>query len=188
MEEGPGAGALDDAFAVVNLLEGHFGDLVDYEFTARMEDDLDEIAEGHEERVPWLGRFWFGNGTDRGSSRCARGRWTRPTPRPSTPIPLGVDADGEPVVVRNGSTAPTSSGATTRPRSPTTLPSTSSPSSEPSSCSRRRRATEPIGDDPSTGLPVYAKNGRFGPYVQLGDADTLPDGREAQDGVAVQRP
>ena len=48
--------------AVVNLLEGHFRDLVDYAFTARMEDDLDEIAGGRAEREPWLGRFWFGNG------------------------------------------------------------------------------------------------------------------------------
>ena len=48
------------AFAVVTLLERHFGQLVDYEFTARMEDALDEIARGEAERVPWLRRFYFG--------------------------------------------------------------------------------------------------------------------------------
>ena len=48
------------AFAVVNLLEQHFPDLVDYAFTARMEDDLDEIAGGDEELVPWLSGFYFG--------------------------------------------------------------------------------------------------------------------------------
>src|SRR5207245_7862263 len=48
------------AFAVVTLLERHFGQLVDYEFTARMEDVLDEIARGEAERVPWLRRFYFG--------------------------------------------------------------------------------------------------------------------------------
>ena len=48
------------AFAVVNLLEQHFGDLVDYSYTARMEDELDEIAARHVEREPWLHRFWFG--------------------------------------------------------------------------------------------------------------------------------
>ena len=49
------------AFAVVNLLERHFGQLVDYEFTARMEDDLDEIASGDEARTTWLQRFYFGD-------------------------------------------------------------------------------------------------------------------------------
>ena len=53
------------AFAVVTLLERHFGQLVDYEFTARMEDALDEIARGEAERVPWLRRFYFGDGRDR---------------------------------------------------------------------------------------------------------------------------
>src|SRR5205807_6791487 len=50
------------AFSVVALLEQHFGKLVDYDFTARMEDDLDRIAEGDEQRVEWLKRFYFGDG------------------------------------------------------------------------------------------------------------------------------
>ena len=50
------------AFATIGLLESYFGDLVDYEFTARMEDDLDDIAGGEKEAVPWLHRFYFGNG------------------------------------------------------------------------------------------------------------------------------
>ena len=50
------------AFAVVNLLERHFEQLVDFDFTARMEDDLDRIASGDEERVAWLARFYFGDG------------------------------------------------------------------------------------------------------------------------------
>ncbi len=53
------------AFSVVQLLEQHFGQLIDYEFTARLEDDLDRIAAGEERRVDWLRRFYFGNG-DRG--------------------------------------------------------------------------------------------------------------------------
>ena len=63
MEEGPGAGADRTAFAVVRLLEQHFAELVDYDFTARMEDDLDEIARGEEDKLRWLQEFWFGNGT-----------------------------------------------------------------------------------------------------------------------------
>ncbi|WP_434593692.1 type I DNA topoisomerase [Streptomyces sp. A5-4] len=50
------------SFAVVNLLETHFGRLVDYDFTARMEDDLDRIARGEAQSVPWLRRFYFGEG------------------------------------------------------------------------------------------------------------------------------
>ena len=50
------------AFAVIGLLEQHFGKLVDYDFTARMEDDLDRIAAGDEERVSWLRRFYYGDG------------------------------------------------------------------------------------------------------------------------------
>ena len=56
------------AFAVVTLLERHFGQLVDYEFTARMEGVLDEIAHGEAARVPWLRRFYFG-----GDQRAAAG-------------------------------------------------------------------------------------------------------------------
>src|SRR5215216_6589077 len=52
------------AFAVTNLLERHFSKLVDYEFTARMEDDLDRIAAGDEQRTAWLRRFYYGSGGD----------------------------------------------------------------------------------------------------------------------------
>ena len=54
------------AFAVTQLLEQHYASLVDYEFTARMEDDLDRIAAGDEERVAWLTRFYRGDGGDPG--------------------------------------------------------------------------------------------------------------------------
>ena len=50
------------AFSVTQLLERHFDQLVDYDFTARLEDDLDRIAAGDEERVAWLRRFYFGDG------------------------------------------------------------------------------------------------------------------------------
>ena len=54
------------AFAVTQLLEQHYASLVDYEFTARMEDDLDRIAAGDEERVAWLTRFYRGDGGEPG--------------------------------------------------------------------------------------------------------------------------
>src|SRR5919107_1484645 len=62
------------SFAVVNLLEKHFGRLVDYDFTAKMEDDLDRIARGEAQAVPWLKRFYFGegaNGADGGDTVAA---------------------------------------------------------------------------------------------------------------------
>ncbi|MDV5146624.1 type I DNA topoisomerase [Streptomyces sp. SBC-4] len=59
------------SFAVVNLLETHFGRLVDYDFTARMEDDLDRIARGEAKSVPWLKRFYFGEGGGTGEGGAA---------------------------------------------------------------------------------------------------------------------
>ncbi|MEV2245122.1 type I DNA topoisomerase [Streptomyces sp. NPDC049970] len=59
------------SFAVVNLLEKHFGRLVDYDFTARMEDDLDRIARGEAQSVPWLRRFYFGAGDDTAGAGAA---------------------------------------------------------------------------------------------------------------------
>lgn len=59
------------SFAVVNLLEKHFGRLVDYDFTARMEDDLDRIARGEAQAVPWLKRFYFGEGGGSGEGGAA---------------------------------------------------------------------------------------------------------------------
>ena len=59
------------AFAVITLLERHFGQLVDYAFTAQMEDALDDIARGEAERVPWLRRFYFGDDADKGNGRRA---------------------------------------------------------------------------------------------------------------------
>ena len=82
------------AFAVINVLEQHFGELVDYAFTARMEDDLDEIAARHLEREPWLRDFWFGgpavmDGVARQPPHRAQGAGrhrarSRSTPPPST--------------------------------------------------------------------------------------------------------
>ena len=73
------------AFAVVQLLEQHFGQLVDYDFTARMEDDLDRIAAGDEQRVDWLRRFYFGDGDGDDGPQAPRHRISaRSTRAPST--------------------------------------------------------------------------------------------------------
>jgi DNA topoisomerase-1 len=163
-----------DAFAVVNLLEQHFTDLVDYQFTALMEDDLDEIAAGHEQREPWLGKFWFGNGTPGVKALCAQAL-EQADPVEINAIPIGVDDQGDLIVVRNGKYGPYVKRNDDTASLPDDVALDELTVDRAVELLNAPKGDEPIGTDPATGLPVYAKNGRFGPYVQLGDADTLPD-------------
>jgi DNA topoisomerase-1 len=162
-----------DAFAVVSLLEQHFGHLVDYAFTARMEDDLDEIAGGRQQRVPWLHRFWFGNG-EPGVAELKAKALEEANAEAINTIPLGVDEHGEPIVIRNGRYGPYLRRGEDTASIPEDLPLDELTIDRAVEILSAPKGGEPIGTDPSTGLPVYAKQGRFGPYVQLGDADTLP--------------
>ena len=163
------------AFAVVNLLEGHFTAEVDYSFTARMENDLDEIATGQRARVPFLHAFWFGNGTP-GLTSLIDHAMANADPAVVNAIPLGKDDEGNDVVVRNGRYGP----YLKRGEDTLSLPADIAP--DELSVARALellaapKGDEPIGTDPESGLPVYVKTGRYGPYVQLGDADTLPEG------------
>ncbi|MGH2757056.1 MAG: type I DNA topoisomerase, partial [Actinomycetota bacterium] len=93
------------AFAVVTLLENHFSRLVDYDFTAAMEEDLDEIASGDEETVPWLTKFYFGNG-EIGLHKLVNEHVDDIDPREVNSIPLGSDDDGTDVIVRVGKFGP----------------------------------------------------------------------------------
>ena len=163
-----------DAFAVVNLLELHFTTLVDYDFTALMEDDLDEIAAGQEQREPWLGKFWFGNGTPGVKTLCAQAL-EQADPASINAIPIGVDESGEPIVVRNGKYGPYVKRGDDTASLPDDIALDELTIDRAVELLNAPKGDEPIGSDPATGLPVYAKNGRFGPYVQLGDADTLPE-------------
>jgi DNA topoisomerase-1 len=162
-----------DAFAVVALLEQHFAHLVDYEFTARMEEDLDEIAGGRQQRVPWLHRFWFGNGEPGVLAMKAKALEEADAAAINT-IAIGVDENGEPIVVRNGKFGPYLKRGEDTASVPEDLPLDELTIDRAVEILSAPKGGEPIGSDPDTGLPVYAKSGRFGPYVQLGDADTLP--------------
>ena len=93
------------AFAVVTLLEQHFPDVVDYAFTARMEDDLDGIANGDEEAVPWLSRFYFGNG-EVGLHAIVSDRLDEIDAREVNSIPIGRDSEDREIVVRVGKFGP----------------------------------------------------------------------------------
>jgi DNA topoisomerase-1 len=197
------------AFAVVNLLEGHFSAEVDYSFTARMENDLDEIAAGQRDRVPFLRAFWFGTGASArpngssGNGASANGHgpgggngsgngespidgspglttliehaMANADPAVVNAIPLAKDVDGEPIVVRNGRYGP----YVRRGDETATVPAEIAPDELTVELALELLAAPkgdtPIGTDPESGLPVYAKTGRYGPYVQLGDADTLPE-------------
>src|SRR5581483_7316318 len=166
-----------DAFAVVNLLENHFAELVDYDFTANMEDDLDEIAAHHQQREPWLSKFWFGNGTPGVKALCAKAL-EEADPVAINAIPVGVDENGEPIVLRNGKYGPYLKRGDETVSLPEGVPLDELTIDRAVELLNAPKRDEPIGEDPETGLPVYAKNGRFGPYVQLGDAETLPDGQK----------
>ncbi len=158
------------AFAVVSLLERYFSDLVDYAFTAHMEDDLDSIANGQEETLPWLSRFYFGNGSA-GLKKMVAEQMERIDPREVNSIPIGTDAHGREVVVRVGRYGPYLS----REGETAAIPENLAPD-EITLDKAEELLASPSGDrvlgtDPVTGLPVLAKAGRFGPYVQLGEAE-----------------
>jgi DNA topoisomerase-1 len=168
------------AFAVVNLLESHFANLVDYAFTARMEDDLDGIAGGTQEAQPWLSKFYFGgaggaggagNG-DSGLRDMVKERLDTIDPRAINSIPLGTDAEGKEIVVRVGRYGPYLS----RDGETAAVPDNLAPDELTVDRALELLATPSadrvLGDDPATGLPVIARAGRFGPYVQLGEADS----------------
>ena len=164
------------AFAVVNLLERHFAHLVDYDFTARMEDGLDEIARGEAARVPWLQRFYFGtDGNDDDHEDGLKelvsdigdidARDVSSFPLAGTDIVVRVGRYG-PYLERDGERVNVPEG---------TAPDELTP----------ERAAElfaqpsgdiPLGTDPATGHEIVARNGRFGPYV----TEVLPDGDGAK--------
>ena len=163
------------AFSVVNLLERHFPKLVDYAFTAEMEDDLDRIATGVQEQVPWLQRFYFGGEDDPGLKEKVSSRLGDIDARSVNSIRLGVDDDGEEVEVRVGRYGP----SVRRGEDSASVPDGTAPDELTIDRVMELLATERdervLGTDPDTGLMVVAKSGRYGPYVQLGRAGEVTD-------------
>ena len=163
------------AFSVVNLLERHFPKLVDYAFTAEMEDDLDRIAAGDEEQVPWLQRFYFGGDDDPGLKEKVSSRLGDIDARSVNSIRIGVDDDGEEVEVRVGRYGP----SVRRGEDSASVPDGTAPDEltieRVMELLATRRDERVLGTDPDTGLVVVAKSGRYGPYVQLGRAGEVPD-------------
>jgi DNA topoisomerase-1 len=164
------------AFAVVTLLEQHFPSLVDYAFTARMEDDLDDIANGEGEMVPWLTTFYFGadgSGNDRhgGLKELVSDRLDEIDARAVNSIPIGVDENGQLVEARVGRYGPYLERGEERASIPEDLAPDELTMDRAIELLEAPKGDRVVGEDPQTGLPVYAKAGRYGPYVQLGDIE-----------------
>ena len=166
------------AFAVVTLLERHFPALVDYAFTARLEDDLDEIANKTQERVPWLRHFYFGEKTGTDGTEALPGLKALVTEhldeidaREVNSIPIGPDADGVEIVVRVGRYGPYLQRGEDRASLPEDLPPDELTPERAVELLAAPQGPRELGTDPGTGLPVTVRSGRFGAYVQLGDME-----------------
>jgi DNA topoisomerase-1 len=162
---------------VVTLLEQNFEDLVDYAFTARMEDDLDRIAEGEEETTPWLSRFYLG---PEGLRQQVVDRLESIDAREVNSIPLGFDEQGREIVVRVGRYGPYIQRLDDRASIPDNLPPDELTIEKAIELLEEQPSGDKIlGTDPESGLTVIAKSGRFGPYVQLGEGDSKEKPRTA---------
>ncbi len=188
------------AFAVVNLLERYFADLVDYGFTASMEDDLDEIASGREEALPWLTRFYFGSGDSArgtvpgagdspgqygdaehhngsgigigrlGLKQAVAAHLADIDAREINSIPVGVDGEGRQIVARVGRYGPYLQRGDERASLPEDLAPDELTVERAEELLAAPSNDRVLGTDPDSGLDVQVRAGRFGPYVQLGDA------------------
>jgi DNA topoisomerase-1 len=152
------------AFAVINLLEQYFATLVDYGFTASMEDDLDEIAKGAEEAVPYLQKFYFGNGTA-GLKEMVSAHLGEIDAKEINSIRI---ADG--IMVRVGRYGPYVQKGDERGSVPEDLAPDELTADRVDALLQAGSSDRELGTDPGTGLAVVVKAGRFGPYVQLGEA------------------
>jgi DNA topoisomerase-1 len=168
------------AFAVIGLLEQHFGRLVDYGFTASMEDDLDEIATGARNSVDWLTNFYFGSAEGKegglarqgGLKKVVADRLGEIDARAVNSLQIGSTDDGTPVVVRVGRYGPYVEIGEKK----ASLPDDLAPD-ELTVALAVELADAPSGDrvlgpHPDSGLDVVVKTGRYGPYVTV----TLPEG------------
>jgi len=157
------------AFAVVQLMKRHFGELIDLEFTARMEDRLDGISRGEGEPQPYLQEFYFGNGTA-GLKELLEQNLESIDPREVCSIPLPWQRDGAPVKVRVGRYGPYLEAGESRANlAEGVCPDELDPEKVEELLRAASEGPRSLGAHPESGLPIYLKVGRFGPYVQLGD-------------------
>jgi DNA topoisomerase-1 len=153
------------AFSAVRLLEEHFTDLVDYGFTARMEEDLDEIADGQREMVPYLEAFYFGN-SHPGLVDVVKGAFEKADAREINTLPFeGLEG----VLLRSGRFGPYLEKGEQRVSVPEDIPPDELTPERATELLEAPAGDRVLGTDPASGVPVLLRNGRFGPYVQLGE-------------------
>ena len=188
------------AFAVTGLLEQHFSRLVDYGFTAAMEDELDEIAAGHEQRTTWLNNFYFGGDHGVPESIARSGGLKKLVgvnlegidAREVNSIKLFDDEQGRPIYVRVGKNGPylerTVVGDDGEPKPQrANLNDSLTPDELTLELAEKLFATpqegRPLGVDPETGHEIVAKDGRYGPYV----TEVVPEPPEPDDGAPAKK-
>ena len=188
------------AFAVTGLLEQHFGRLVDYGFTAAMEDELDAIASGSERRTNWLNNFYFGGDHGVADSVARSGGLKKLVginlegidAREVNSIKLFDDAEGRAIYVRVGKNGPylermvLGDDGELKPQR-ANLNDTLTPDELTLEVAEQLFATpqegRTLGVDPETGHEVVAKDGRYGPYV----TEILPEPPEDPDGTVAKK-
>ena len=159
------------AFATITLLEQHFPDLVDYAFTANMEEELDSIARGDQERVPFLDKFFNGNGQPGLKDMVSQDRLDEIDAREINSIRIGADENGEVIVARVGRYGPYVARGEDTVSIPEDLPPDELTPEKAVELLNMPSGDKILGTDPATGLTVLARNGRFGPYLQLGEIE-----------------
>jgi DNA topoisomerase I len=158
------------AFAVTQLLEGHYGKLVDYGFTASMEDDLDRIAAGEEERVDWLTRFYKGTNGEPG----LRSMVTEHLDEIDARAVNSIEIPGSDIVVRVGRYGPYLERGETRASLPEDIVPDELTAERAEELLAAPGDARELGLHPETGLLVLVRSGRYGPYV----TEEPPEGSE----------
>jgi DNA topoisomerase-1 len=160
------------AFSVVRLMEEHLKELVDYEFTAQMEDFLDSISRQEAGHVDYLQNFYFGDDQP-GLKRRLEANEKEIDPRVMSRFVIGTPEGSDvPIVLRVGKFGPFLEHGDRKASLPDQMaPDELTMQRAEELLSQSAGAEEPLGMCPETGRPVYLKQGRFGPYVQLGTAE-----------------
>jgi DNA topoisomerase-1 len=151
------------AFSVVGLLEQHFSKLIDYEFTASMEEDLDKIASGEAEKIDWLRDFYYGHDGMPGLNELASDLGVIDAQQINT---MKLSDDIEIRVGRYGAYVQQGQGDD---RKFANIPEGTAPD-EMNLAYAQELLAKPSGErelgiDPETGFPIIAKSGRYGAYV-----------------------
>src|SRR3954464_15408061 len=164
------------AFSVVRLLEEHFARLVSYEFTASMEDVLDEIAAGRRDRNTELANFYFGSGDVDGLAKLVSELGEIDARELAT---FNIDEGIDLRVGRYGPYIETPDG--TRANVPDDLPPDElTPEKAQELLANPAGEERQLGNDPDSGLPLIAKSGRFGPYVTEVLPEDAPKSKKAR--------